>query len=209
MLHNEVLTVKAKELFEYLSAFQKDFYLAGGTGLALQIGHRASVDFDLFSDTSIKKTLLNRVESVFSNYLVKVLINNEKELTVTVADVKFTFLHYPFTPVLPFEVTAKPINILSLKEILATKAYTLGRRGEYKDYVDMYTGLHEGVSTLTEIVELARKKYGDFFNDRLFLEQLLYLDDVEKVDLIMIERPVPSKGELLDLFSEKISELKV
>ena len=47
-MHDEALTAKAFELFPLLSKF-KNFYLAGGTALALHIGHRLSVDFDLFS----------------------------------------------------------------------------------------------------------------------------------------------------------------
>ena len=46
-MHQEVITSKARKIFDKLSGFP-NFYLAGGTGLALQLGHRVSVDFDLF-----------------------------------------------------------------------------------------------------------------------------------------------------------------
>ena len=57
----EVLTETGKDIFSLLGKFE-DFYLAGGTGLALQIGHRASVDFDLFSEKEISKNLLAKVK---------------------------------------------------------------------------------------------------------------------------------------------------
>ena len=64
-MHREVLTKRASELFTSLSRVS-GFYLAGGTALALQIGHRVSVDFDLFSDTDIKRSLLPALSGVFS-----------------------------------------------------------------------------------------------------------------------------------------------
>ena len=83
-MHREVLTKRAIELFGLLSRFP-GFYLAGGTALALQIGHRVSVDFDLFSDKDIERSLLPRVQRAFSDAAsIAPLINNSGELTVLV-----------------------------------------------------------------------------------------------------------------------------
>jgi predicted nucleotidyltransferase component of viral defense system len=202
-MHQEVLKNQALRLLSSLSAFKDDFYLAGGTGLALQIGHRISVDFDLFSDAPIKKTLLARVEALYSNETREITISNRNELTIFIAGVKFSFLHYPFAPILPLD-TSTPIPLLSVKEILAAKAYTIGRRGEFKDYVDLYIGLSRGHIALTELIKLAQQKYGDAFNDRLFLEQLVYLDDLEPVEIILTAGKAPTKGELLDYFSDLV-----
>ena len=105
--------------------------------------------------------------------------------------------------------TDKQISILSAKEILASKAYSIGRRGIYKDYVDLYVGLNENIASLSEILDIAKKKYSSAFNDRLFLEQLIYLDDVEEMEIIMINRPLPPKKELVNFFSKKILEIKL
>ena len=180
MLHTHALTTEARKLFQRLSLFKEGFYLAGGTGLALLVGHRVSLDFDLFSDKPIKKTLLKSVESVFEQRVVSPLVNTKNELTV-----------------------------LSVKEIFATKAYTIGRRGAYKDYVDLFVGLSDNLISLSELIELAARKYGDGFSDRLFLEQLLYLDDVEVIEVSMLGRPLPDKKELAAFFSKKISELQL
>jgi hypothetical protein len=63
-MHREVLTEPAAPLFP-LSRF-RGFYLAGGTALALQISHRVSVDFDLFCDHAISRTLLERVQRLLA-----------------------------------------------------------------------------------------------------------------------------------------------
>ena len=177
--------------------------------MALLLGHRISVDFDLFSDNPIKKTLLGKVEGVFEKFPRQIILNNSSELTIMLGNKKITFFHYTFKKVLSLE-TGEPIEILSAKEILTTKAYSIGRRGVYKDYVDLYVGLKENIVSLSEIIKLAGEKYGtNFFNDRLFLEQLLYLDDIEEVEIIMKDRIRPTKKELLDFFAEKISEIKI
>jgi predicted nucleotidyltransferase component of viral defense system len=141
-MHREVLTKRAAELYWSLSLFS-GFYLAGGTALALQIGHRISVDFDLFSDQDIERSLLPRVQRVFSDAAsIAPLINNSDELTVLVDDVKITFLKYPFPTFDPF-VIYDDVPLLSVREIAATKAYTIGRRGAFKDYIDLYFILSE------------------------------------------------------------------
>jgi predicted nucleotidyltransferase component of viral defense system len=202
MPHFETLTPESRALFPKLNEFKSDFYLAGGTALALQIGHRISVDFDLFSPEPIKKTLLEKVEA-YADSPVETLVNNSRELTVLVHRVKHTFLHYPFPTLLPFEM-GDPLELLSAKEILVSKAYTIGRRGALKDYIDLFVGIGEGTISLPEVVRLAREKYKEVFNDRLFLEQLLYLDDVAPDAVSMLGRNTPTKKELIAFFSEAI-----
>ena len=206
MLHTEALTEEAKKLFPKLSGFKEGFYLAGGTALALQIGHRVSVDFDLFSPDPIKKTLLAQVETAYEGMSLEPLVNNSRELTLLIQGVKHTFLHYPFPVVLPFEKN-DTIPFLSAKEILATKAYTIGRRGAFKDYIDLYAGISNKISSLQEIIDLAREKYADVFNDRLFLEQTVYLTDITEDAITMLGRPAPTKQDLADFFSGEIAKI--
>jgi Nucleotidyl transferase AbiEii toxin, Type IV TA system len=204
-MNTDILTAAASKLYPSLASFADTFYLAGGTGLALQIGHRVSVDFDLFSNAPIKKTLLKEVEARYQGLPQQVLVANRNELTLVISTVKFTFLHYPFPVILPLE-TSESIPMLTVKEILAGKAYTIGRRGEFKDYVDLYAGIKGGYSSIREIIVLAERKYGGAFRDRLFLEQLVYLDDVETVEIMMTSSEVPTKKELIEYFSSRIRQ---
>jgi len=209
MLHLEILLPEARELLPRLKSFQNDFYLAGGTGIALQIGHRVSLDFDFFSEKPIKKTLLKKVEEIFAPLSINPLVNNSRELTVMVGDIKFTFLHYPFPVLFPIKKT-EYMNLLSIKEILSTKAYTIGRRGSYKDYVDIYIGLKDNYITLSELIKIASQKYSEIFNDRLFLEQLLYLDDIILSEIVMMNGySLPEASMLRNLFTEKIKEIEL
>lgn len=206
VLHLDVLTPEGKILFSRLSVFKDYFYLAGGTALALQIGHRVSVDFDLFSPDPIKKTLIAKVEKELTSGLVEPLVATSRELTVIANGVKCTFLHYPFEILLPLE-TGGPVDLLSAKEILATKAYTIGRRGSFKDYIDLFVGVRSDIASLEEIIDLASRKYGSAFNDRLFLEQLLYIDDVPEESILMRGKEPPQRKDITDFFSTKIQTL--
>jgi len=184
-----------------------DFYLAGGTALALQIGHRVSVDFDFFSDEYISKELLLKLEKVFKEEKVKIVINQLEQLTVLINGINVSFTYYPF-PVILNSIDYEGIKILPALEIASMKAYTLGRRATFKDYVDLYFILKEKVSSLEKIIKLCQKKYGDNFDARLFLEQLVYLEDVESIEVQFLKEKV-NRLEIEKFFEEEIRRIKI
>jgi len=204
-MHREVLTDSAAELFPLLARFS-GFYLAGGTALALQIGHRVSVDFDLFCGNHIESGLLQRVRRVFAGASMSLLVNNRDELTLLVNDVKVTFLRYPFPPRDPLYVHGG-VSLLSVPDIAATKAYTLGRRGSYKDYVDVYFAIAGDYVTLLDIIERADAKFGAEFNSRLFLEQLIYMKDLDDTEIRFLKPPV-TPAEVQAFFESRIRASK-
>ncbi len=205
-MHPEALPDKNRTIFAELARF-KDFYLAGGTALALQIGHRISVDFDLFSEKKIDAALLDKVKGIFLKESFVISVNDPHELTVFLDGIKVTFLYYPFPVLLDF-VAYEGANLLSIKEIAATKAYTLGRRGSFKDYIDLYFVFNERHSSLAEVIELAEKKYAGEFNSRLFLEQLIYFDDIEDIEIIFLKQPV-SRQKMTAFLKDTIKEFPI
>lgn len=100
------------------------------------------------------------------------------------------------------------VECLSVKEVAVTKAYTIGRRGALKDYVDLYFVINENHITLREIIALAEKKYGDVFDVRLFLEQLLYLEDVEDADILFLKEKI-GREEIRKLFETKVAKVRL
>jgi hypothetical protein len=107
--------------------------------------------------------------------------------------VKVTFLSYPFPTFDPL-VRLDSVSALTVREIAATKAYTIGRRGSFKDYVDLYFVLGEGYASLGEVIDLAERKFGDAFNSRLLLEQIVTVDDLEDTDIEFLKRSVDQEG---------------
>lgn len=206
-MHLEVLDAQRRKVFSRLPEFP-GYYLAGGTALALQIGHRVSVDFDFLAPRTIPQQQLRRVENVFTGHTITTAVNNREELTVLIDGTKLTFLYYPF-PRLSRLVSCAGVPLLNVKEIAVTKAYTIGRRGLLKDYVDLSAVLSGRHATLGEIIRLAERKYGTAFNARLFLEQLLYLRDVPRTPLVMLKGGTPTKGALLTQFKHQVQRLKL
>jgi len=199
-MHYEALNQETKNIWKKCGFLLHDFYLAGGTALALQIGHRISVDLDFFSPDPLKKTLLSKIEENLSP--VSVLVNTKNELTLTVEGVKMTFLHYPF--ILKYKtVDANITPLASILDIASMKAYTIGRRRSFKDYVDVYFILSKEYITLDLLISDSKEKYGYAFNDRLFCEQLTSPEDLDDENIIWLEKPL-SKADMQKFFQEKI-----
>lgn len=192
-MHDAALTTNAAALFRLLHRFP-GFYLVGGTALALQIGHRVSVDLDCFTEQPLPAELLARVKRVFHSSSIAVTYRAPDQLHLIVHGVQVTFFHYMYPVLDPF-VRLHNTPLCSIREIAAMKAFAIGKRIAYKDYVDWYFLLAEQHVTLAEVVRHAKQKFGADFNDRLFLGQLVSLDDVptQKVDFL---REAPSRNDI-------------
>lgn len=205
-MHQEALTPEGGKIFERLRP--EGFILGGRTGLALQLGHRVSEDFDFFSGKEIAAGLLGETEKCLGEIAlpIRVAANNKDELTVFAGETKITFLFYPFPVLLP-PVLAGQVPVFCVREIAAMKAYALGRRGTMKDYADLYFILKNG-ETLKSIAELAAKKYGAVFDTRLFLEQLVYMEDVAEIPMRFLKESVV-KSELQRFFEEQVKNFSL
>src|SRR3989338_38838 len=205
-MHLEVLKSEQREIFLKLRRLP-EFYLVGGTALALQIKHRIYIDFDLFSKKNIPQNLLVKVRRIFSGLKVKVIVNHSEQLSVRIKGIKVDFVKYKFPLVLK-PIIFEGVKIVSIREIAAMKAYTLNQRGTLKDYVDLYFILKERYSTLERIKKIAEKKYESEFNFRLFLEQLIYLEDVKEMDIQYIKEPI-GKEEIKNFFQKEVKKIKL
>lgn len=176
-IHLELLDKERKEAFEKLKPFRRIAFLAGGTALALQIAHRYSFDFDLFLERQVERKDFLRLKRNFNIKMVK--INTDKQLTVlTKNDIGITLVHYEHKPLLK-KVNTSSLFLYSTKDIAADKAFTIGQRAAWRDYVDLFFLLKQGYIQLNELIKLAERKFKIEFNRQLFLEQLVYFDDLE------------------------------
>ena len=139
----EVLKSRQQEIFPYLRDF-KEFVLVGGTALALQMGHRVSVDFDLFTENDLSARLLSKTKRIFRGCKVSISIKLPEQFTVKIDDVKVDFVSHKF-PFILSPIEFKKVKIAQVPEIAAMKAYTLNFRGSNKDCVDLYFILKEGL----------------------------------------------------------------
>lgn len=176
-MHQEVLTKEQAELLPLVKKFIQDFGLVGGTAIALQIGHRRSIDFDLFSDREFNNGKI-RKQIINSGYKIgKVYKDETGQFTFFVNRVQFTFFHYPFA--IEFsEHFEKILRMPDLLTLAAMKAYVLGRRAKWKDYIDLYFIINK-YHSIKKIVKTSQAIFKGEFNERIFREQLAYFKDID------------------------------
>ncbi|NCO12125.1 MAG: hypothetical protein COZ34_05260 [Candidatus Pacebacteria bacterium CG_4_10_14_3_um_filter_34_15] len=174
-MHKHILNKNQLALLPLVKEFSSQFGLVGGTAIALQLGHRRSIDFDLF----IQKPFSNdRVRDVIKKHysIDHTFVEGKTELTVLVNKVQFTFYRYNF----PIKYTKKFDDIVgmpSLETLAAMKAFALGKRTKWKDYVDLYFILQN--ISFKSIADKAREIFTQEFNEKLFRSQLSYFKDLD------------------------------
>jgi len=176
-MHPEVLNSSQTRLLPLVGRFAGSHYLAGGTAIALQAGHRRSIDFDLFSPTEIDPGKLIRTLAKEGHVIDHVFTESSDELTLAVDGVRLSFVFYPFV-VLHEVWHNKIISMPDLLTLAAMKAYALGRRAKWKDYVDLHEIFANHV-LFEVVVSHAESIFQGAFNQRLFREQLCYFEDID------------------------------
>ena len=187
-------------VFKKLSAFKDFGALGGGTALYLQIGHRVSYDFDIFTHEKLKSSLWKKAKEVFGKNSEK-LLNTENQLNLLTPESVYVTFFYDDYKSLFNPIKTISINLLDLKDIATDKTYTLGKRPKWRDYVDLYFLLKGKYISLEELINLSLKKFSNDFSEKLFLEQLIYWNDVEDYKITFLNKEVPP--EKIKEFLEK------
>lgn len=174
-MHPTILTPEQALLLPLIQKFSSDFYLVGGTALALQYGHRRSIDFDLFSSEPFSNKLIRQKIRV-NHKINNIHIESIGEFTMILDQIKTTFFHFQY-PITHPEWFDKYISMPDDLTIGAMKAFAMGQRNKWKDYVDLYFIFQH--HSLQNIVNKAEELFGiGEFNSRLFREQLAYHKDI-------------------------------
>lgn len=181
-MHENILTKEQAALLLIVKKFAKNFYLVGGTAIALQLGHRESIDFDFFTFEKFYNSKIKRKIVQQSQFIQKTYQDAAGQFTFIINNVQFTFFQYPFK----INCSKNFNNIIKMPDLLtlaAMKAYALGRRAKWKDYVDLYFIIKQYHSVEKVIIRAENIFKGDF-NARIFREQLSYFDDINYTEQI-------------------------
>lgn len=196
-LHFEVLPSDQLRLwkhFEKESNFLKaqGYYLAGGSGLALQLGHRQSIDFDFFSQKKgLAEATQNWLQS-FTQILIRDLDNDT--LHAEVDGVKVSFISgYKYRTVEPL-IDAEGISIASLVDIGLMKLLALTHRATLRDYVDLAALLRKHTD-LGKLLQAGRQKYGKGFNPMVFLRALVTFTDIDQEMPVLIDKSLKTSWQ--------------
>lgn len=94
-MHIEILSEKQQELLDFIAQYKRSFYLVGGTAIALHIGHRRSIDFDLFTYTRLNKSRI-KAKLLHIPYKTQIIFEDIDQLHYKINEVKVTFFNYPY-----------------------------------------------------------------------------------------------------------------
>lgn len=176
MLHLSAVDTTTLELLKTLMRIDAfaGLRLVGGTSLALQTGHRKSVDLDLFGTVDFESI---DTEKVFTPFREVEILQKSKNINVFAIDhVKVDFVNYAY-PWLQNTKETGGIRLAGTKDIAAMKLAAITGRGRKKDFVDMFFLLK--TYRLDEIISFYNQKYRDA-SEFLALKSLLYFDDAEQ-----------------------------
>ena len=187
MLFRETVEPGLYKLIQKLCAFQdlQDFVLVGGTALSLQIGHRKSIDIDLFTNTSFEQQALKDILQQEFNLTVQNSVKNG--IFGNIGSVKVDVLSHQYEWIRPFEIK-EGIRMASREDIAAMKLNAIvGNGSRLKDFVDI--AFLSGNLTLKSMLECFDAKYPQI-NSMIALKSLGWFDDINfEVEIQYIGQP--------------------
>lgn len=175
----DVLPPAQRRLWDALTAIPPEFTLYGGTAIALQLGHRQSVDFDFFGEQRFDRAALQaRIPFLADATVVRAEPNTLVVMVGRDEPVNVSFFGVPRLPRLaPFLVAPENrLKVASLLDLAGTKASVVQLRAEAKDYQDIDALVMAGVDLSTALAA-GRAIYGSAFNPEVTLKALSYFDD--------------------------------
>ena len=190
-------------LWNELAATPDSFTLYGGTAIALQLGHRFSIDFDFFSPMPFRPFDLMAEISYLDGGIVRQSAANT--LTVGVEREGPVLLSFfgglKLGQALPSDTASGPgINVASLLDLAGTKVAVVTQRAEIKDYVDIHALLFQAQLPLAIMLSAAAIIYGNMFNPLTALKAISYHDDEALKDLpLSIRRDLVAAVRTVDV----------
>lgn len=204
MVHEAMLPPGTAAVAQVLSEWRAldQFYLAGGTALALHLGHRQSRDLDFFTRAPQEQLpVLSDLDRILARFqTVEWELKTTDQIQCRLDGLSVTFLAYPFPHRFPFQ-SWRGLAVADARDIAVQKAYTVGRRAQARDYLDLHAILMRGVASLDDLLTWAHETYGGTFSPRLFLQQLAYTADLPDRDaaLSLLVNPTTFDAVAADL----------
>lgn len=162
-----------------------NFYLAGGTGLAIHLQHRESIDLDWFSNKQLDN---DRIKKSLAQ-IGKFELTSEDENTINglFDAVKISFFNYQYNLLFPL-VKFNGIHVADQRDIAAMKINAASQRGSKKDFIDIYFLMKK--YSLSELIQFFENKYHNIkFNKLHILKSLVFFEDANnEPEPIMIKK---------------------
>ena len=177
-MHTECLPGKGLKVLKGLTGLlcRHDFVMAGGTALALQLGHRMSVDLDFFTEKPFSTDEIFRGIKKL-NVSAEVMQEEKGTLTVIIDGVKTSFFYLPY-PFLQEKKSVFGAAVAGVLDIASMKIIAVCQRGAKRDFIDIYFILKD--IPFTKVAENMLGRYGtERINPTHIGKSLLFFNDAE------------------------------
>lgn len=180
--HYETLPRRTKKALVFLSEEkwlkESEWYLAGGTALALSTGHRKSLDLDFFTENKDfdKEELLG---NFFNNHNWALSVNRKNTIYGELFKAKVSFIAYPFFIPKQEPIWHGSIKVLRPKDIAVMKITAISQRGRKRDFFDLYW-CAKNIEPMEDIIKRLPVQYPAVAHDyHHILKSLVYFEDAE------------------------------
>lgn len=179
MIHSQILNDNQAEIVQNLGFLTEfDFYLAGGTALALQLGHRTSIDFDFYSP---QKLDTDKIKKEFIKHFPREKIGDkqpEDTFWLTIKGINLSIFYYPYKLIRGL-INCPPIKLASLEDLAAMKIAAVIQRARQRDFFDLFY-LIKNIG-LKKVIGSCLQKYPWYQeNNKIIFKALIYFDEANE-----------------------------
>lgn len=191
MLHKNpfIISPHTFQLIQQLQSIAElnHFFLVGGTALALQLGHRNSIDIDFFTQNSF--TVAEIEDAIKDRHSFTTTLVRNNTILAVVDTVKTDFIKHDY-PLIHPPITEEGIRYLGKEDIAGMKIHAIIQSGKrLKDFIDIYFLLEH--FSMNQLIEFFSKKY-TYSNPMIALKAITYFDDIdEDIDPPKMLQPLP------------------
>ena len=205
-MHSETLDANSRNNLMILKKgiSLNDFYLAGGTAVALHLGHRISYDLDFFGNKSFDGLVLGRKLSALGDYRNKFLDGNN--LIGGFNGTSISFIFYKPEMIGKFH-QFEGVHIASLDDLIGMKIEAISSRGKKRDFIDLFSIMKYKNISITDAMFLYNEKYKDFNPSMIHaLKSLTYFNDAENDPLPVMKTPIQWQ-EVKNYFERELGKM--
>ena len=180
-MHKETLATQTARVYGLvaesgITAPQTGLYLAGGTALALEFGHRQSEDLDFFTKAELLPEHIT--EQLGKLGRLEVAQEEGRTINAVLDDVKISFISFPYSEVFP-RILFEGIDLADERDIAAMKLSAAASRGAKKDLIDLYVLMQK--YSLEQLLEFFDIMFaGKQYNHMHILKSLAYFEDADR-----------------------------
>lgn len=200
MLHTQTVDGSTLELLRSLQQkeYLNDFFLVGGTALALYYGHRKSIDIDLFTNQAFDASWL--LEQIQQDYPIQLQLTSTNTIKGSIKNVKVDLIAHRYQ-LLKEPLVFDDIRILSEIDLIAMKLNAISISGQRsKDFVDIFFALER--HSIAQMINAYQKKYGQQ-GDMHVLKSMIYFDEVDMSDWPILTKSPDLKWDTVKSKIEK------